>query len=116
MNDSQIKPPAPSALRASLPGREKDPKVRTFVFVMILLAVTLALHALEFRASAWSIDEYIFATGGQKIVSGGILYKDFGDNKPLLIYYTYALFYWLSGKNTLTFISFQNLRLSWSCS
>lgn len=91
------------ARRAGVPGGGKAPGVQVAAFVLLLLAVTLSLHVLEFRAAAWSIDEYIFATGGQKIVSGGMLYRDFGDNKPPLIYYTNALLYWLSGEDFLNF-------------
>lgn len=65
--------------------------------LLLLLAATILFHSIEFRTAVWNIDEYIFATGGQKLHAGGTLYKDFGDNKPPLIYETYALIYGLSG-------------------
>jgi hypothetical protein len=80
-----------------------DLKIKTLTFILILLLITVIFHILEFRVAAWNVDEFIFAAGGQKILAGGTLYKDFGDNKPPLIYYTYALFYWIAGKNYLPF-------------
>jgi hypothetical protein len=82
---------------------DKDPKIKLATFIIILAAVTLVLRILEYRVAAWNIDEFIFAAGGQKILAGGTLYRDFGDNKPPLIYYTYALLYHIAGKDTLRF-------------
>ena len=76
-----------------------DKTILTNIFILQLFFVTLLAHSIEFRVGAWNIDEYIFATGGQKLLAGGELYRDFGDNKPPLIYYTYSLLYGLSGGN-----------------
>lgn len=72
-------------------------KIKTVAFIPLLLLTAILFHAIEFRVASWNPDELIFATGGQKILAGDTLYRDFGDNKPPLIYYTYALIYKLSG-------------------
>lgn len=73
--------------------------IKTIAFIPLLLLVTVLFHSIEFRVAHWNPDEVIFATGGQKILAGEVLYRDFGDNKPPLIYYTYALIYKLAGKS-----------------
>ena len=78
---------------------KQNKSIHTGIFILQLFFVTLLVHSIEFRVGAWNIDEYIFATGGQKLLAGGELYRDFGDNKPPLIYYTYSLLYGLSGEN-----------------
>jgi hypothetical protein len=78
-------------------------KIKTITFILILLLITILFHIIEFRVASWNIDEFIFAAGGQKLLAGGTLYKDFGDNKPPLIYYTYALFYWIAQKQYMPF-------------
>jgi hypothetical protein len=82
---------------------QSEIKIKTVTYILILLLITIVFHILEFRAASWNIDEFIFAAGGQKLLAGGALYKDFGDNKPPLIYYTYALFYWISQKEFMPF-------------
>ncbi len=79
-------------------------KIKTIAFIPLLLLTTILFHAVEFRVAAWNLDELIFATGGQKIIAGDTLYRDFGDNKPPLIYYTYALIHKLSGPSYISFL------------
>ena len=79
-------------------------KFNVGLFFVLLFLVTALFHSIEFRTAAWNVDEYVFASGGQKILSGGELYKDFGDVKPPLIYYTYSFLYWLSHGNFFSFL------------
>ncbi|MBP7735606.1 MAG: hypothetical protein KA369_06490 [Spirochaetes bacterium] len=78
---------------------DSNKKLHKGIFFISLLFATILFHSIEFRVAAWNIDELIFATGGQSILAGDSLYRDFGDNKPPLIYYTCALIYNLSGKS-----------------
>ncbi len=83
----------------------EDKRITRILFIIALFAVTVLLHSIEFRAAVWNIDEWIFATGGQQILGGDILYRDYGDNKPPLIYYTYALLLWISGHDYLRLLA-----------
>jgi hypothetical protein len=83
----------------------KRTEIQTGIFILVLLFVTILFHSIEFRVAVWNLDEFIFSTAGQKLLAGGTLYRDFGDNKPPLIYYTYALLYNLSGGNYFWFLA-----------
>jgi hypothetical protein len=80
---------------------QSEIKTKTATYVLALLLLSIAFHFVEFRVASWNPDEFIYAAGGQKLLAGGSLYRDFGDNKPPLIYYTYALFYWIAGNEYL---------------
>ena len=86
-----------------------DIKIKTIAFIPLLLLVTILFHSVEFRVAHWNPDEVIFAAGGQKILAGEMLYRDFGDNKPPLIYYTYALIYRLAGTSYVSLLLLSKL-------
>jgi hypothetical protein len=58
---------------------------------LFLLLVTFFLRSVNYLVITWRSDEFVYATAGSVIVHGGIPYKNFGDIKPPLIYYIYAL-------------------------
>ena len=63
---------------------------------ILILTITIPIYFLFFPS-----DEKTYSAIAQKILSGGILYKNAVDSKPPLIYYTYALIYKVFGSGNL---------------
>lgn len=65
---------------------EKD--LRIFAF---LLVISFIFKIVYFTGSfVWSNDEFCYILGGQAVVDGKILYRDFLDIKPPMIFFIYA--------------------------
>lgn len=82
---------------------------RYALYALVLLLTTVIFHSIEFRVAAWNVDEFIFETGGQAIAAGETLYRDFGDNKPPLIFYTFALINTLSNGDSVAVLYLSKL-------
>lgn len=61
---------------------------RVFLFLLFIGIVSKLVYF--FASSAWMNDEYFYLQGGKEILDGRILYKDFVDIKPPLIFFLYA--------------------------
>lgn len=63
----------------------------------IVAAAALVVLMLPTLALPLGPDQSLFVVSGQKILQGGLPYRDFIDIKPPLIYYIYAFAVWLFG-------------------
>ena len=73
-------------------------RVSVVIKVAVILGVVLSLRI--FFIDKWVInDASVFGVIGQGLVNGKVLYRDFWDNKPPVIYFVFALSYFLFGNN-----------------
>lgn len=70
------------------------------IYGYLIISAVLLLPTIAFPISS---DMSVFMHGGSIIADGGILYKDFFDIKPPLIYYIYAFIDLLFGNNVVFF-------------
>ncbi len=64
-------------------------KQRALFFVGLFLIVAI-LRAPSLFSPVLDPDETIFANAARMILDGGVLYHDFIDHKPPLLYYVFA--------------------------
>ena len=70
------------------------------IYGYLVISAVLLLPTIAFPISS---DMSVFMHGGSVIADGGILFKDFFDIKPPLIYYIFALIDLLFGNNVIAF-------------
>lgn len=70
---------------------------RIFKLYLLFLAVSLLTRAYMAPVDVIDIDESAHITGSRVLMDGGLLYTDFIDNKPPLLYVYYAIAQWLLG-------------------
>lgn len=65
--------------------------------LILIILLSVALRAPTFLTDFVNIDENEYAMAAQKILDGGLPYKDFLIYQPPVIFYVYALSFWLTG-------------------
>jgi hypothetical protein len=82
------------------PRRERQglPGSAVRVAILLLLCFLLSLPYSP-RFYVMSPDSGLFAYGGQQILSGRLLYRDFWDHKPPAVYYLDAVAMWVGGQS-----------------
>jgi 4-amino-4-deoxy-L-arabinose transferase-like glycosyltransferase len=77
-------------------------KSRRSVILLLALCILVFLLRLPYTAvNLWDIDEAGFAAVADKLVDGGVLYKDAFDNKPPLMYWFCAAVFSLFGRDNM---------------
>ena len=65
------------------------------LFFVGLFLIVAILRAPSLFSPVLDPDETIFANAARMILDGGVLYHDFIDHKPPLLYYVFAFFMWV---------------------
>jgi len=69
-------------------------------WLVILIALILP-RLTTFLIPIWSIDEALYAVMGQEILNGSLPYQDTMDHKPPLLFYYFALIFWIGGEGNM---------------
>ena len=71
---------------------------RTLTLLMALVAISIATRWLSLIVDVVDLDETCHIVGAWELLRGGLLYTDFVDNKPPLVYVYYAATQLLAGR------------------
>jgi hypothetical protein len=71
---------------------------RSLVLLPAFVVIALATRWLSLVVDVLDVDETCHIVGAWQVMRGGLLYTDFVDNKPPLIYAYYAAAQWLAGR------------------
>lgn len=71
---------------------------RVLLLLLIFVIVSVCTRGYMTPVEVIDIDESLHATGSQVLMDGGLLYTDYVDNKPPLLYVFYALAQLLLGR------------------
>lgn len=66
------------------------PPHRRILFCLLLLASSIALRAPFLQRAIWNVDEGITVTAAERILDGGVLYRDIADQRSPLVPYLKA--------------------------
>ncbi len=61
-------------------------------YLTLAIILNLIIRLFTLHPFTWTNDEFCYLTGAQELSRGEVLYRDFGDIKPPLIFYIYLLF------------------------
>lgn len=64
-------------------------------YFFLLFVIVLTTRWITLFYPLFDTDEPIFANAGRAILNGFVLYRDFIDHKPPLVYYLYTFFLWI---------------------
>lgn len=66
-------------------------------YLLLTILAFILLRIPSLFEPHWYVDEGMYATGGMVINQGGLIYRDFYDHKPQLMFYLWALLQNLGG-------------------
>jgi 4-amino-4-deoxy-L-arabinose transferase-like glycosyltransferase len=91
----------PPAVRVDLRASSTIPFGGRFRLLAAFVAVSLLTRGPFLGVEILDLDEAAHAVGSWELLRGRLLYVDFADNKPPLLYLYYALAQWLLGRGML---------------
>lgn len=68
---------------------------------VLLLVITIIVRLPSIFVDFYNPDETYYATIGQRLLEGGMLYSTIVDHKPPIIYYLYSIFALIGGQNAI---------------